>query len=315
MSKSMPPSPPTTLPEQQAVYRDSKYQRRRNPFSLWALVIGLLIGLAGGGYYAYVINPTQELDTHPSQLISEDQQDYVVAIMLAYSYDSDLNTAIDRLLALELGSDPLQAVADMTCDLARTGYVDSTSGLRAVRAMRTFYQLQGRTSCADNIIPAPESVPLEVVITLPTATPTLPPPPTKTPNSVVGATETPSGVIVTPTSAPQGTYRGVVSQTFCSTELSGVIEVRVRDALNVEIAGEPIRVTWGNNERSDFITGLKPERGVGYADFQMETGVSYIISMPGLSDPIQSPIVASSCFVPDTNLQAITSYRIVFVLN
>ena len=272
------------------------------------------IGLAAGAYYAYVINPTQETSTRPSQLISEDQQDYVVAIMLAYSYDSDLNTAIDRLLALELGTDPLQAVADMTCDLARTGYVDSTSGLRAVRAMRTFYQLQGRTGCADNIIPAPESVPLEVVIEVPTATPTLPPPPTKTPNSVF-ATETPSGIVIVPTSPPRGTYRGVVAQTFCSTELSAVIEVRVRDALNVEIAGEPIRVTWGNNERSDFITGLKPERGIGYADFQMEAGVSYIISMPGLSDPIQSPIVASSCFVPDTNVQAITSYRIVFVRN
>lgn len=311
---TMPPSPPTTLPEQQAVYRDSKYQRRRRPFSLWALIIGLLIGFGGAWYYAYVINPTQETSTRPSQLTRENQQDYVVAIMLAYSYDSDLTTAINELVALELDSDPLQAVADMACDLARTGYVDSTSGLRAVRAMRTFYQLQGRTGCADNIIPAPESVPLEVVIQVPTATPTLPPPPTKTPNSI-SATETPSGVIVVPTSAPQGTYRGVVAQTFCSTELSGVIEVRVRDALNVEISGEPIRVTWGNNERSDFITGLKPERGIGYADFQMDTGVSYIISMPGLSDPIQSPIVANSCFEPESNAPAITSYRIVFVLN
>ena len=313
MSETMPPRPPTTLPEQQAVYRNSKYQRRRRLFSMWALMIGLIIGLAGGLYYAYIINPTQELSTRPSQLRLDEQQHYVVAIMLAYRYDSDLTTAINRLVALELDGDPVQRVADMACDLARTGYVDSTSGLRAVRAMRTFYQLQGRTGCADNIIPAPESVPLEVVIDVPTASPTLPPPPTKTPNSEL-ATETPNSIIATATSAPQGTYNGIITQTFCSTELSGIIEVRVRNGLNEEVAGQPVRVTWESG-RSDFVTGLKPERGVGYADFQMEEGISYIVSMPQLSDPIQNPIVANSCFDPETNESAITSYRVVFVRN
>ncbi len=312
MSEKMPPRPPTTLPEQQAVYRNSKYQRRRNPISTWALIVGLLIGLSGGLYYAYIINPTQELSTRPSQLRLDEQQHYVVAIMLAYAYDSDLSTAINRLVALELDGDPVQAVADMACDLARTGYVDSTSGLRAVRAMRTFYQLQGRTGCADNIIPAPESVPLEVVIDVPTPSPTLPPPPTKTPGSEL-ATQTPS-INVTPTSAPQGTYNGIIAQTFCSTELSGIIEIRVRNGLNEEVPGQPVRVIWEGG-RSDFVTGLKPERGVGYADFQMQEGVSYIVSMPQLSDPIQNPIVADSCFDPETNEPAITSYRVVFVRN
>lgn len=312
MSKQSAPRPPTTLPEQSAVYRNSKYQRRRNPVSIWALIIGLLIGMGGGWYYAFVIDPIQELSTRPNQLRTDEQAQYVVAIMLSYSYDSDLSSAINRLAALELTGDPIQAVADMACDLATTGYVDSTSGLRAVRAMRTFYQLQGREGCADNIIPAPQSVPLEVSIVVPTATASLPPPPTKTPSADL-ATETPSGIVVAPTSAPRGTYTGIIAQTFCSTELSGIIEVRVRDGLNEEVAGQPIRVIWDGN-RSDFVTGLKPERGVGYADFQMEDGVSYIISMPGLSDPIQNPIVADSCNVEGGGT-AITSYRVVFLRN
>lgn len=305
--------PPPTLPEQEAVYRNSRYQRRRSPFSLIALLIGLAIGLAGGWYYAYFLNPTQETSTRPDQLQLTEQEHYVVAIMLAYGYDSDLGTAINRLASLEFASDPVQEVANIACNLARTGYVDSTSGLRAVRAMRTFYQLQGRTGCADTIVPDPQSVPLEVAIQAATPTQTLPPPPTKTPASVL-ATATPDGIVVVPTTAPQRNYTGIIVQTFCSVELSGIIEIRVRVNSTEEIAGEPIRVAWENNQ-SDFVTGLKPERGIGYADFQMEPNLSYIVSMPGLSDPIPSALVAERCFTIETNEEAITSYVIVFVRN
>lgn len=304
--------PPSTLPEQEALYRNSRYQRRRNPLSMWALIIGLLIGFGGGWYYTYVINPIQETSTRPDQLNQDAKEAYVVAIMLAHSYDSDLQTTFDRLLALELGADPVQEVANIACNLARSGYVSDTSGLRAVRAMRTFYQLQGRTGCADNIIPDAQGVPLQVTLAVATPTPTFPPPPTKTPASSF-STPTPNGVVVVPTTAPQRTYNGIIAQTFCSTELSGIIEIRVR--LNTEeIAGEPLRVSW-NDQRSDFVTGLKPERGIGYADFQMEAGLSYVLSMPSLSDPISTPIVADSCIDPNNNQSAITSYRVVFLRN
>lgn len=306
-----PPPPPTTLPEQEAVYRNSRYQRKRSPISMFALIFGLLIGLSIGWYYAFFLDPTQELSTQPSQLRSEEKEHYAVAIMLAYAYDSDLSLAIERLLTLELDGDPVQEVANIACNLASTGYVNSTSGLRAVRAMRTFYQLQGRSGCADTIIPDPETVPLEVEIVGATPTPTLPPPPTKTPSGIP-ATETPSGVVVVPTNPPQRTYNGFIQGTFCSAELSGVIEFYIRSGVD-EAPGEPVRVLWENGQ-SDFVSGLKPERGDGYADFQMDDGVSYIVSMPGLSDPIQNPLVADECFL-DSGGTAITSYRVVFLRN
>lgn len=308
---SQRPAPPPTLPEQEAVYRNSKYQRKRSPISLSVLLIGLLIGLSGGWYYAFVINPTQEFSTRPAQLSPEEKEHYIVAIMLAHAYDGNLGITINRLAELEPGSDPVQEVADIACNLARTGYVDGTSGLLAVRAMRTFYQLQGRSGCADNIIPDPQSVPLQVALDVATPTATLPPPPTKTPASIL-ATPTPDGVQVVPTNAPQRSYNGIIAQTFCSVELSGIIEIRVRLG-GEEIAGEPIRIIWEDGQ-SNFVSGLKPERGIGYADFQMEDGVSYIASMPGLSDPIQNPIVADSCFT-ESGDTAITSYRVVFLRN
>lgn len=303
-----PQMPPTTLPEQEALYRRSKYQRHRSPIAIWALLLGMVLGTAGSLYYAWYISPVVETDTRPDQLSYEEKSQYVVAIMLAYSYDSDLMTTIDRLLALELGGDPVQMVADMACDLARTGYVDSSAGIRAVRAMRTFYQLQGRTGCADNIIPDPQSVPLEVTVVVPTATATLPPPPTKTPGDFPTATL--SSLSVSPTAAPVGSFFGDVSDTFCSVELSGTIEVRVLNGAGQEIGGQSLRVVWEGG-RSDFVTGLKPERGEGYADFRMEAGLSYIVSMPNQSQPLR-PLEARPCTTIDTLEEAITSYRVVF---
>lgn len=303
------PPPPTSLPEQEALYRNSKYQRRRNPIVFWALLIGLILGISGGLSYAWLIDPIQETNTRPDQLRDEDKAHYVVAMMLAFNYDSDLNLAVERLLAMNLGTDPIGEVAEMACDLARTGYVNGTSGLRGVRAMRTFYQLQGRTGCADTIIPDPQSVPLEITLEVSTPTQTLPPPPTKTPGADIW-TPTPSGLVVVPTTPPQRTYEGFVFRTYCDVELSGTLEIRVRDASNQGTSGEPVRVQW-NGGSSDFVTGLKPERGVGYADFQMELDVSYIVSIPGGSDPIPQTILAHSCFTENGD-EVITSYEIIF---
>jgi hypothetical protein len=305
-----PPMPPTTLPEQEALYRRSKYQRHRSPISIWALLLGIILGTGGSLYYAWYISPVVETDTRPDQLSYEEKSYYVVAIMLAHSYHSDLGITSQRLFELDLGGDPIQMVANMACNLASTGYVDSSAGIRAVRAMRTFYQLQGRTGCADNIIPDPQSVPLEVTVVVPTATATLPPPPTKTPSGDF-PTPTLSLLAITPSAAPVGSFFGDVSGTFCSVELSGTIEVRVVDGAGREMGGQAIRVVWEGG-RSDFVTGLKPERGEGYADFRMEAGLSYLVSMPNQSDPLNRPLEARPCTTEDTFEEAIYSYRVVF---
>ena len=318
MSKPVVPPPPTSLPEQPSFRQSSKYQHSRLSVSWWGLLLGFLIGLSGGLYLAWIEFPVIETDTRPAQLrhreniIESEKVHYVVAIALAYSYDSDLGLAIQRLTELNLGNDPLQEVADMTCALLNSGYAQSSSGLRAVRAMRTFYRLQGRSSCADELIP--DVVPTAVVeIQVPTSTPTLPPPPSKTPSDTV-ASPTPQGMVVVPTTAPQREYEGSVFGTFCSTDpsLNGIIEVYVRDFGNSEgIPGERVRVQWEGGS-SIFATGLKPERDPGYADFQMEAGGSYVVSMPGQSDPLANPLIANSC-TTDTGDTAVTSYRVSFV--
>ena len=291
----------------------SRYDRPRAYFSWWGLIIGLGVGVAVGLGVMWTFFPIDELDTEPWQLNDEDRANYLVAIMVNYAHDGDLTTAVRQVVDLRLdGDDPIQAVADTACDLARSGYVDSSSGLRAIRAMMSFYQGQGKSGCADDLISIERAAPQDVVsVVLPT--PTLVPPATKTPTAVsaIEPTTTPSRAVI-PTNPPaQRAFDIVAINTFCSLEFPGVIEARVRDLGSVGIPGQPVRVRWDDGE-SDFFTGLKPERGAGYADFQMEPGRAYIIEMPGLSDPSTGALVADACFT-EAGQESITSYQVFFL--
>lgn len=287
-----------------------RYTRPRSYVSWFGLLLGLLLGIGGGLFYAWVIDEVKEVNTEPWQLRKADRQQYIVAIMLAYSYDSDLNKAVARLVDLKLPGDFIQAVADTACELATTGYVDSTSGLRAVRAMMTFYHLQGKVGCADNLIPAERIEPTNIVeIVMPTST--LIPPPTKTPTPELPDRPTPTPVvIVVPTSPPQSDFVLVRVETFCDLELSGMIEVNVVNFNAQGLPGQEVRVRWDGGE-DRFVTGLKPERGPGYADFAMEAGKGYIVDMPGRSAPTGDPLTAVRC-TTETGVDAIISYRVVF---
>jgi hypothetical protein len=313
MRRRRAPAPPPTLPEEMPPPR-SRYNRPRRLFSIWGLAIGLIIGISGGLVYAWGISPVVQYSTEPWQLRPNDRAQYTVAVALAFAGDSDLERAINRLLTLQFrnsSEDIFQQVADAACRLATTGYVDSNSGLRAIRTMMTFYQLQGRSGCADTLIPASDLEPT-VQVVIDASTPTLPPPATKTPTPVsqVQASPTPQRVIV-PTSVPQRDFVLANVSTFCDRQISGVIEVFVQDFGGIGLPGLPVRVRWDSGE-DVFYTGLKPERGPAYADFQMEAGKGYIIDMPGRSDPSREQLVAGTC-TTDAGDQAIISYRAVFL--
>lgn len=305
----LPPPPPPSLPEEPPFPRQSRYRRRRRFVSWWGVLLGLVVGLAGALYYTWEVNPIVEINTRPRQLRAEEKAHYIVAIMLAYRHDGNLDRAIRGLIELDLGPDPIQAVADTACDLARSGYVNSNSGLSAVRALKTFYQLQGRSGCADALIPD-VSVVQVATISVPTNTPTLVPPPTKTPTPPP-LRVTPTDVVrVVPTVPPRLSFTGLIQSTFCDAALSGIIEVFVQDADGRPLPGQAVRVRWEDGE-DRFVTGLKPERGLAYADFEMEAGRGYIIDMPGQSNPLPQSIVADPCLTED-GVEAITSYRVVF---
>jgi hypothetical protein len=289
--------------------RESKYRRPRRPVSWLALFLGMIAGIGIGLYVAWERDPRVEYDTEPWQLQEQDRAAYVVAITLDYAYDGDLARAVNRLIALKPKGDPIQEVADVACKLATTGYVDSSSGLRAIRSMMLFYQLQGRSGCADTLIPVSDQGTSVVNIDLPTPTQQPPASKTPTPESDVRVTPTPPRLVL-PTNQPQTDFDPPVIRTDCVAEFPGVIEVFVQDLNGDGIPGQAVRVRWDGGE-STFFTGLKPERGPSYADFQMEAGKGYTIDMPGHSDPSSEPLVASPCTTGDGQ-PSIILYRVYF---
>ncbi|MEQ8675748.1 MAG: hypothetical protein RLP44_29785 [Aggregatilineales bacterium] len=289
----------------------SRYTRPRTYISWSWLIVGVALGIVGGVFFAWNVAPVEEFDTVPRQLRMEDRANYVVAVMLDYNITNDLDTALQRLIDLNLpGDDPIQQVAEIACDLVSTGYASSSSGLRAVRVMMSFYQNLERSGCADELLPA-NSTPLPQVVQITVPTPTLAPPASKTPTPIGPdlPTATASSFQI-PTSTNSRQFEYFVQSTFCDVELTALIEVRVFDFDGTPLPGQPIRVRWNSGE-SLFFTGLKPERGAEYADFQMEQGREYLIEMPGLSDPSPTPLSAEPCNT-ETGQQALRSYRIVF---
>jgi hypothetical protein len=316
-------------PEQTSAARQrqrSRYDRPRRTIIWTALLFGMIVGMVAGLSYAWVLAPIAETDVAPWQLADSDETDdlladqdaYLIALMMEYSYQRDLAVTVQKLVDLRLpGNDPIQYVADSACRLVREGFVNSNNRRNAIRNMMTFYQSQGKTGCADNLImnEGPRATSEPAVIILPTST--LLPPATKTPppGETLPPSPTPdtSGAIKTvPTAPPRADFEVAFIEPFCREEIPGVIEVRVRDRrTGDELPGLPLRVR-SADEESTFFTGLKPERGLGYADYEMTEGQSYIIEMPGLSDP-STTLTASPCNDEITGDPAIRSYRVVFV--
>jgi hypothetical protein len=297
---------PSAQPRQR---RRSRYERPRRAFSWMGLFFGVVLGIGGGIFFAWNIAPAEEFDTEPWQLNRADRANYAIAVVLGYAHDGDLGLAIQQLNTLRPSVDPIQFVADITCDLARSGYVSSSSGLNAIRAAMRFYQLQGRSGCADELIPPlPEVMATEEILTAPS--PTLEPPPSKTPTPIGTAeiTPSPSAPVVEATSVEQTGFQIVRLEPFCDPLFSGVIEVYVQDGSGAPLPGQRVRVQWDEGQ-STFFTGLNRLRGLDYADFEMEAGKGYVIDMPGQSNP-STPIVAETCETAEGT--AMQSYRVVF---
>jgi hypothetical protein len=126
-----------------------------------------------------------------------------------------------------------------------------------------------------------------LVTEVPTAIPTLLP----TPTPIIPPTSTP--IPVDELVNGQLTYQLVSQEEVCITAESGdlpEIEVFVQDAAGNGVPGEAVLVSWKSGV-DRFVTGLKREVDVGYADFTMSAGVSYSAELVSGSNRVGGLII------------------------
>jgi hypothetical protein len=277
--------------------------QQRGGISVWLLVVGLLIGIGAGLYYAWQVDPRVVTDVSPAQLSRDGKRNYVIAITVAWARDSRVEVAAERLAVLGLN---WQDVADFACELAREGKISTNAGLLTIRSMVQLAASQGTRGCASDFVDVKTSTPT-VTPTFVTTTPTSPPPPTKTPTPTLGATYTPPAPDVSPTATPEGEF--VVNvRPFC--DAAGTIEVTVQQSDGSGLPGIAVRVEQADGQgREVFFTGLKPEKDLGYADFVMTTGNRYIVSLRDFREARTTPLIAGPC---SAESQQRAAYRVTF---
>ena len=239
------------------------------------LVFGILLGLALGVYYAWVVNPVEYLETSPAALQDEYKADYYNLIALAYSSTENLERAQSRLASIP---DPNHA--STLSQLAQTRLAAGRPE-NEVRALAMLAAALGER-------PAPSSG-------------------TSTPESENSPTPTRTATITrpprtnTPTATPGAPFEVVEKELICDDELTTpLIKIEVVDASGDPVAGVEVLVVWDEGE-DHFFTGLKPELGVGYADFAMQVGVSYTLQLVDSDIPITG-LSAEECTGEDDEL-------------
>jgi hypothetical protein len=264
----------------------------------WYLLTGLVIGLALGLVYAWVISPVAYVDTDPSTLREDFKDVYRSQIAAAYAATGNLPRARLRLALLK-DADPATALAAQAqAILAQGGPQDDARHLALLAADL------GKASAKNTPTAVTPSLTLSVTSTL-TSTPIFSPTPESTPTvstatpqptQMASPTET-TVVMVAPTRTPVPTLSAPFilkeRQQVCDPSLpEALLQVQVTDAAGQPLPGVEIRVTWQGGE-DFFFTGLKPELGVGYADFEMTEGNTYTAQLAAGSQ------IANDLTVPD----------------
>lgn len=258
----------------------------KRAFLLLVALAALAAGLAGGLTYAWLLAPVEYGDVAPDSLHIQDKLVYAALIGDLYVCEQDLERAESRLAALALEADG-PAVARLI-----ENYLDSGGQPEEIRNLAQLAHDLG-ASGGVLLVFGPELAPT------PQATPSATA--TQTPQ----ATSTPA-----PTPTPAPVFRLLERTALCAEPgAPGEIAVWVQDAAGNELAGVEVVASWsGGQDR--FFTGLRPDKGPGYADFEMSPGVEYTVSLgqysgemaEGLSSQLQPGLCPTQTLALDWRL-------------
>ena len=280
----------------------------------WYLLTGLVLGIALGLIYAWVFQPVRYVDTTPESLRPDFKDQYRALIAAAYLGNGDLVRARARLELLK-DEDMFRVISEQAQrTLAQQGSdADARAlGLLAIAlgqappgpavaiTQQRLTPLAQPTQTEEVRQPSDTPMPGAIQLTTTSAALAIEPPtqpanvePTIAPSADLStadslATVSPNGVetstslqIDTPvpspafTATPGGPFVLLSQEKLCDQQLDvPQLQIEALDRFNRPVPGVLVIVAWpGGEER--FFTGLKPEKGQGYADFTLTPGTLY----------------------------------------
>jgi len=275
----------------------------------WYLLTGFMLGVILGLGYAWLVQPVQYTNTNPSSLRAEFKDRYRALIAVAYQANGDLVRAKGRLTLLE----DLDVYRILTEQAQRT--LASGGSPQEARALGLLAVALGAPPAT--VSPAAQTTTLPSPTLTITATLRDSPTPSNTitstltittsvnitpssPQNLTGTPPAPPTLLPTFTPLPSLTPTPTSAALFvlnnqeqmCNPDLvEPLIQVQTYDTAGQPVPGIEIIVSWETGE-NHFYTGLKPELGLGYADFTLTPGIIYTLrlakggqTIPGLSAP------------------------------
>lgn len=263
----------------------------QEPRGSWYLITGLVVGLAIGLLYSWVLNPVKYINTAPSSLRVDFKDQYRGLIASAYAASGDIGRAKARL-ALLADADPARALAvEAQQILAAGGPSDEARSLAllaaslgqqpplaAVTNNPTGIALKGSATPTPNLDQGTLS-PTTTLQAVKTATPTSNPTPSRTPPPPLPTRTS------TPTQGAPFVLKGTPQAVCDAGQLQPMLEVEVQDNHGQPVPGVEVIVTWSTGE-DHFYTGLKPEIDMGYADFVMDPTQTYSLRLANGGQPV-----------------------------
>jgi hypothetical protein len=273
----------------------------------WYLLTGVILGIALGLLYSWLINPVKYVDAPPYSLRAYYKDEYRALIASAYLYNRDLLRAQERLVQLK-DDNPVQVLALQAQQAHAEGHpIEEVQALNALALAMGGVITPGGTSLPT----IHESTPMPSAGVI-SPTPLMNEPTNSqglfgsvTPTAIndidqVESSPLPPVTAPTPSPTPSGTFVLRETHMMCDYgQPSPLIQVELRDAVNQPVPGVEVIVSWEAGQ-DHFFTGLQPELGTGYGDFVMTPGITYSIHLPDGGQAVND-LTAAECTAGDGN--------------
>jgi len=249
----------------------------------WDILLALILGIALGLGYAWMIAPVQVIDSAPEALRADFKDQYRAVIAASYAANGNLTRAQSRLALLN-DADVYQALSAQAQQYLAAGQTresqqvaqlaSALQGLAPTNAPPTpTAPVIATTTQSENSVPLASFTPAE----------------TETPLPFYTATARPTQTLI-PT--PGKPFELGSQENICDESLGeGLLQVTVQLTSRRQLPGIELVLSWSGGEEH-FFTGFKPDLGNGYADFAMSPGVFYTLRaaeggavVPGLTPP------------------------------